>query len=103
MRTPQMTKTEKIFEGIKFVLGKPNTFKINAFDVQSGVPFELRIDVPSEFEKEGEGVDEVKREKYRAQMNYDAGTFILEFGLDRKYFPFWKIQAINVCLQICFI
>jgi hypothetical protein len=106
MRTQQIIKIiEGVFvKTIKFERGKPKTDEINDFFVKPGVPFELRIDLPPAFVKEGAGEEEVEMEYYRAEMDYDdADHFVYEFALDRKYFPFWQIQAIYVCLLFMFL
>jgi hypothetical protein len=82
---------------------EPKITQIGNFVVQPGVPFELRIDVPSEFKKEGEGAEQAEMEYYQGELNYDDADengAVLAFALDRKYFPFWQIQAIHVCLIV---
>jgi hypothetical protein len=100
MRTQQIdiTKSGVFTTTVDFARGEPKTEQIGNFVVQPGVPFELHIDVPSGFVKKSERAEQVEMEHYRAEMRYaEAKLFgVLQFGLNRKYFPLWQIQAINV-------
>jgi hypothetical protein len=97
MKTQEMVKTSSWIGGTEWVQGTKTT-QIGNFVVNPGVPFELHIDVPSGFVKKNERAEQVEMEHYRAEMRYaEAKLFgVLQFGLNRKYFPLWQIQAINV-------
>jgi hypothetical protein len=102
MRTPQMIKKTS-GENVYFErANEPKTNHLGDFYVRPGVSFTLRIDVPSAFVKEGERYEQVEMEYYRAELKYDYKWFIgvETFGLDRRFFPLWQIQAINVCLFV---